>query len=304
METTVLKFLDDNVYDEMAIIKKFEESYKHLSDVKKQDVKDIFEKIGICYDKSIENSNKQYNNIATSFSSLSDVELNYFYMLYQIEKYKSTDIPCVYFIKNEYTGLIKIGKTKHVIARFKQLLSMFKNHFGVNNGLKIIGIIPIFDGSEYKIETYLHKKYNDYRTFGEWFDIDFDLIIKECFDSYHNCGGIIIGNIGLTNYGLRTMSKERFIPNINDIQKYFVLDVFKNSGSIYDFFAYGLYKTKNIILPPKYYDYKDNDSVEILGFYKWLCQNYTLEDIQSDDYDVDIAVICLCINTLNKHKAS
>lgn len=51
METTVLKFLDDNVYDEMTIIKKFEESYKHLSDAKKQDVKDIFEKIGICFIK-------------------------------------------------------------------------------------------------------------------------------------------------------------------------------------------------------------------------------------------------------------
>lgn len=83
----------------------------------------------------------------------------------------------VYFIRNEYTGLLKIGKTNNLIKRIREIKGNFLFlgleqqklsieaisycPFGINNGI---------------VETYYHNMFKKHRKNGEWFDVDYDLL--------------------------------------------------------------------------------------------------------------------------------
>lgn len=83
----------------------------------------------------------------------------------------------VYFIREKFSGTIKIGKTKNLKSRTKQ--------FGVKLPFEW-EYIKVIDSKDYSLtEMLLHKKFESKRTNGEWFSLtneDINDIINENFE--------------------------------------------------------------------------------------------------------------------------
>ncbi len=83
----------------------------------------------------------------------------------------------VYFIKEHFSGKVKIGKTKHMNSRMEM--------FGVKLPFEW-DVIKTVKSADYSLtETLLHRKYENKRVNGEWFDLtqsDIDDIMNEKFD--------------------------------------------------------------------------------------------------------------------------
>ena len=97
--------------------------------------------------------------------------LTLLYNTYFIEKRKVHS--CVYFVKDNNTGKIKIGVSKHPLIRFKELKKEF-NFMNMNpHDLKLIGCIyaPF---NAHKAEKYYHSLLSRYRENGEWFNVPLD----------------------------------------------------------------------------------------------------------------------------------
>lgn len=98
----------------------------------------------------------------------------------------------VYFIRNEYTGLLKIGKTNNLKRRIHEINRAF-NFLGFDIQkltVEAISYCP-FGVSNSKIETYYHNKCKEYRVNGEWFDISPDFL----YENLIMCADYIIKGI-------------------------------------------------------------------------------------------------------------
>ena len=74
----------------------------------------------------------------------------------------------VYVIKNKDTGLFKIGSTKNVEVRFRQL----KNQSGANLHLLLtLGCERGYDEKNTVLEYWLHNQFKHKRVVGEWFEL-------------------------------------------------------------------------------------------------------------------------------------
>ena len=83
----------------------------------------------------------------------------------------------VYFLRNEYSGLLKIGVTKDIVQRIKQLKSNFTT-LGLKQDklfIEHLCIIPPFI-NHFSVEKYYHNLFSDYKSIGEWFDIDQEIL--------------------------------------------------------------------------------------------------------------------------------
>lgn len=92
----------------------------------------------------------------------------------------------VYFIRNEYSGLIKIGCSKNIMGRFNQLKRSFI-HVGMEPKLKLLCVVLTFPKYLEKLESQYHSMFKDKRKIGEWFDISHDDICGEilsCTDKF------------------------------------------------------------------------------------------------------------------------
>lgn len=78
----------------------------------------------------------------------------------------------LYIIKNEITGKIKIGVSNNVSTRIRQL------ECASGCSLKLLYTLPYSD-NVFEIEQYLHKKFENYRSIGEWFTVDVRDVINE-----------------------------------------------------------------------------------------------------------------------------
>ena len=83
----------------------------------------------------------------------------------------------VYFIKEHFSGTVKIGKSKELKTRLE--------HFGVKLPFDW-DVLKTIKSADYSLtETLLHRKYADKRVNGEWFalsDANIDEIMGERFD--------------------------------------------------------------------------------------------------------------------------
>lgn len=113
------------------------------------------------------NIKELYKNL---FSKTDPKTLSEFYMTYYAKVHMHPAF--VYFIYNKYTKLIKIGKSNNPFHRMNTLNSIFKCNFGKENALSMIRIVFIPYGDGFNAEKLYHKKYDNYRTYGEWFSID------------------------------------------------------------------------------------------------------------------------------------
>lgn len=119
---------------------------------------------------------------------MSLIDKNIFYRMYLEDKKNRTEY--VYFIKNDTTGLIKIGMTTNPHDRLSSISYTLKTATGMEHDLKFIGIIYMTSSSMKDYESALHKKYEKYRKYGEWFDISEKEIIDTYFIDSFNVGGI------------------------------------------------------------------------------------------------------------------
>ncbi len=112
------------------------------------------------------------------------IDKNIFYRMYLEDKKNRTEY--VYFIKNDTTGLIKIGMTTNPHDRLSSISYTLKTATGIEHDLRFIGIIYMTSSSMRDYESALHKKYEKYRKYGEWFDISEEEIIETYFiDSFN-----------------------------------------------------------------------------------------------------------------------
>ena len=99
----------------------------------------------------------------------------------------------VYFMYNEATELIKIGRSNNPKQRLYSINSVFKTQFGMENKISLIGIICVPSGNSTLLEQKLHDKFKEYNKNGEWFELTKEQIyellktnsFKKIVDDYH-----------------------------------------------------------------------------------------------------------------------
>lgn len=121
-------------------------------------------------------------------SIMSLIDRNIFYRMYLEDKTNRTEY--VYFIKNDTTGLIKIGMTTNPHDRLSSISYTLKTATRIEHDLRFVGIIYMTSSCMKDYESSLHKKYEQYRKYGEWFDISEKEIIDTYFIDSFNVEGI------------------------------------------------------------------------------------------------------------------
>lgn len=89
----------------------------------------------------------------------------------------------VYFFRNIYTNLVKIGSTTDIVQRFKNIRSVCKNYLGMEDAINICGIIDTAFIEPLEFERFLHERYKQYRKYGEWFELP-DIIWEEICNDF------------------------------------------------------------------------------------------------------------------------
>ena len=133
-----------------------------------QEIKIVLKKVKEDINGRMNYYTRMYDNI----KNLSDHDLNEIYKSYMT--LKNDDFSCVYFIRNKYTGYVKIGCTKQLETRLTRLNSLFENYFGMKNALSIEAVIYVPSKKHMKLESEIHQDLIDKHIFGEWYDISFD----------------------------------------------------------------------------------------------------------------------------------
>lgn len=96
----------------------------------------------------------------------------------------------IYFIKNDTTGLIKIGMTTDPHQRILAIKTTLNTATGIDNKLRYIGIIRMTSTNMRDFEKTLNKKYTLYRKNGEWFDLSEEHIFNTYFSKSYKINGI------------------------------------------------------------------------------------------------------------------
>lgn len=91
--------------------------------------------------------------------------------IYEISKCLNLPLESgVYFLRNESTGLLKIGCAKDIQKRVTQIASAF-NFVGYDDKLSLEAIHLCFEPHLSISESFFHKEFSKKRVRGEWFDI-------------------------------------------------------------------------------------------------------------------------------------
>lgn len=196
--------------------------------------------LGQSDDSSEVDSVKLVDEILSCLDSISDEDLTTAYYFYTLEKTGNTS--GVYFIKNRYTGLVKIGCTSNIRQRYATLDGLFRNQFGAPDALQILDFLLIVPRFISKVEKIAHATFSGKRKYGEWFDISADDIDLLAF------GDIVLNN------GIR-------------ITSFFNEDVCREIGY------------KNILLN---LNRSSVDVLSEFEFIKWLFANYCGNDMFND----------------------
>lgn len=100
----------------------------------------------------------------------------------------------VYFIKNNCTGKIKIGKTKNLYKRLKQFRGCAAQLGEEPHELNCIAVIYAPYEKDYsRIEKEIHRDFRERRGIGEWFDIKESEVFRYLRKKY--LGSFTINNI-------------------------------------------------------------------------------------------------------------
>ena len=145
-------------------------------------------------DKIIENKMSYYNWLKNNIKpkqllNCEDIDfsfnyaLNYVYRCMLMDNEHKTSV--VYFIRNKYNGLLKIGKTNNLQRRINEIESCF-NFLGLDTNelaVEAISYCP-YGMNNGKVETYYHNLFKEKRKIGEWFDVSYDELLDSLFVNY------------------------------------------------------------------------------------------------------------------------
>ena len=145
-------------------------------------------------DKIIENKMYYYNWLKNNINpkqllNCEDIDfsfnyaLNYVYRCMLMDNEHKTSV--VYFIRNKYNGLLKIGKTNDLQRRINEIESCF-NFLGLDTNelaVEAISYCP-YGMNNGKVETYYHNLFKEKRKIGEWFDVSYDELLDSLFVNY------------------------------------------------------------------------------------------------------------------------
>jgi hypothetical protein len=145
-------------------------------------------------------------NLKRLFCGMNQNVLNLVYAASQA--YGKPLMACVYFIKNKYSGLTKIGATKKIERRFAQLVTAFK-HVGMPADLSLSGLAPTYPQYLLGAEKFFHNIFNDKRMFGEWFDITDDMVRDALYEYTQHAAIIDDVYINYTDF------EYYFLDNVN-----------------------------------------------------------------------------------------
>ena len=190
----------------------------------------------------------------------------------------------VYFIRNTETGYVKIGKTKDIQKRIKDIERTF--HFLEQNKNKLvleaIVLCPLYINSK-KLEKYFHNYFESYHINGEWYDVSFDEICDSIIIDF-DVNGVLVsienGSSLLDDENFSEYSIMESNCKLRDIiqMKYII----KFSGefgvfSIFDYLKYMNFKSDKVYSEDLYkfirngnaqnlYDNVKNKITELLNF--------------------------------------
>ena len=145
-------------------------------------------------DKIIENKMYYYNWLKNNINpkqllNCEDIDfsfnyaLNYVYRCMLMDNEHKTSV--VYFIRNKYNGLLKIGKTNSLQRRINEIENCF-NFLGLDTNelaVEAISYCP-YGMNNGKVETYYHNLFKEKRKIGEWFDVSYDELLDSLFVNY------------------------------------------------------------------------------------------------------------------------
>ncbi|MFU0783688.1 MAG: hypothetical protein ACFWT2_11610 [Thermoanaerobacterium thermosaccharolyticum] len=101
---------------------------------------------------------------------------------------------CIYFIRNNYNGRIKIGSTQNIIKRFKELNRIFES-IGLHANLEIIALYLTFDIFRLNLEKTFQKDFQEFQYKNEWYDITAEQVQKyftEATNEYDYINNVIL----------------------------------------------------------------------------------------------------------------
>ena len=145
-------------------------------------------------DKIIENKMYYYNWLKNNINpkqllNCEDIDfsfnyaLNYVYRCMLMDSKHKTSV--VYFIRNKYNGLLKIGKTNSLQRRINEIENCF-NFLGLDTNELVVEAISYcpYGMNNGKVETYYHNLFKEKRKIGEWFDVSYDELLDSLFVNY------------------------------------------------------------------------------------------------------------------------
>ena len=145
-------------------------------------------------DKIIENKMSYYNWLKNNIKpkqllNCEDIDFSFNYALDYVYRCMLMDsehkTSVVYFIRNKYNGLLKIGKTNDLQRRINEIESCF-NFLGLDTNelaVEAISYCP-YGMNNGKVETYYHNLFKEKRKIGEWFDVSYDELLNSLFVNY------------------------------------------------------------------------------------------------------------------------
>lgn len=145
-------------------------------------------------DKIIENKMSYYNWLKNNIKpkqllNCEDIDFSFNYALDYVYRCMLMDsehkASVVYFIRNKYNGLLKIGKTNDLQRRINEIENCF-NFLGLDTNELVIEAISYcpYGMNNGKVETYYHNLFKEKRKIGEWFDVSYDELLNSLFVDY------------------------------------------------------------------------------------------------------------------------
>ena len=145
-------------------------------------------------DKIIENKMYYYNWLKNNINpkqllNCEDIDFSFNYALDYVYRCMLMDnehkTSVVYFIRNKYNGLLKIGKTNSLQRRINEIESCF-NFLGLDTNELVVEAISYcpYGMNNGKVETYYHNLFKEKRKIGEWFDVSYDELLDSLFVNY------------------------------------------------------------------------------------------------------------------------
>lgn len=145
-------------------------------------------------DKIIENKMSYYNWLKNNIKpkqllNCEDIDFSFNYALDYVYRCMLMDsehkTSVVYFIRNKYNGLLKIGKTNDLQRRINEIESCF-NFLGLDTNELVVEAISYcpYGMNNGKVETYYHNLFKEKRKIGEWFDVSYDELLNSLFVDY------------------------------------------------------------------------------------------------------------------------